>query len=300
MEQFLIEQGTTLYSVFLLSSLAIVPVWEHVASRRHLRRPLTTRWTGNLSLFFVNGVLMWLVYGGWGIAASMAAAQYQWGLMHHLPLPNWLEVVVGLLLLDLGHFAVHWALHKVPLLWRIHRLHHTDQDFDFTTATRFHPFEAIVETGDNLLVLILIGAPPLSVAIYVLSYAITTVWVHGNVRMPPGWDRRMRWIMVTPDMHRVHHSQIQRETDSNYGGFLSLWDRLLGTYVDEPVGGHEGMAIGIREFEDPRHIRLDWMLRNPFLHGGHLPTRSDALNGRAAACTPSSQARGASRSLFSK
>ncbi len=144
-------------------------------------------------------------------------------------------------------------------------MHHTDQDFDFTTGARFHPIEAVVEHGANLLVVVLVGAPPLSVAIYVLSYAITTVWVHGNIRMPTGWDRRMRWIVVTPDMHRVHHSQIQRETDSNYGGFMSLWDRLFGTYVDEPVGGHEGMAIGIREFDDPRHIRLGWMLKNPFL-----------------------------------
>ena len=265
MERFLLEHASTLYSAFLLSSLALVAIWEHVASRRRLRANMTTRWTSNLSLLFANGVLMWLVYGGWGIAASMAASHQQWGLMHHVALPAWMEVVLALLLLDLGHFAIHWTLHNVPVLWRIHRLHHTDQDFDFTTAARFHPLEAIVETGANLLVVVLVGAPPLSVAIYVLSYAITTVWVHGNIRMPDGWDVRLRRILVTPDMHRTHHSQLQNETNSNYGGFLSLWDRVFGTYVHDPVGGHEGMVIGIREFDDPRHIRLGWMLRNPFL-----------------------------------
>lgn len=283
MERLLFDHGSTLYSVFLLSSLAIVAFWEHVAARRRLRAELTTRWAGNFSLLFVNGILMWLAYAGWGIAASMAASKYQGGLMHHVTLPGWMEVIVALLLLDLGHFAIHWVLHKVPLLWRVHRVHHTDQDFDFTTGARFHPIEAIVEHGANLLVVVLVGAPPLSVMIYVLSYAITTVWVHGNVRMPRGWDRRMRWIVVTPDMHRVHHSQIQRETDSNYGGFLALWDRLFGTYVDEPAGGHEGMAIGIREFDDPRHIRLVWMLKNPFLSetaqpragGGYEADRGD-------------------------
>ena len=283
MKQFLIEQGSALYGAFLLSSFALVAIWEHVASRRRLRRELPTRWAGNLGLLFVNGGLMWLVYAGWGIAASMAAAQYQWGIMHHVALPGWFEVIVALLLLDLGHFAIHWALHNVPVLWRIHRLHHTDQDFDFTTAARFHPIEAIVEHGANLLVVVLVGAPPLSVAVYVLSYAITTVWVHGNIRMPEGWDRRMRWLVVTPDMHRVHHSQVQRETDSNYGGFLSVWDRLFGTYVHEPAGGHEGMSIGIREFDDPRHIRLEWMLRNPFLHGSESAAHPDELNGRTAA-----------------
>lgn len=273
MEHFLIEHGSTLYSVFLLSSIAVVAIREHVAPRRRLRADLTTRWFGNLSLLFINGLLMWLAFAGWGIAASMAASQYQWGLMHHVALPGWFEVIAALLLLDLGHFAIHFALHKVPLLWRIHRLHHTDQDFDFTTGSRFHPLEALVESGANLMVIVLVGAPTLSVVLYVLAYAITTVWVHGNIRMPAGWDRRLRSILVTPDMHRVHHSQIQRETDSNFGGLLSLWDRLFGTYVHEPVGGHEGMVIGIREFDDPRHIRLGWMLRNPFLQPVTQPSR---------------------------
>ena len=281
MERFLVEHGTTLYTALVLSSLAIVPVWESVAPRRQLRASMTTRWASNLSLLFANGILMWLVYGGWGIAASMAASQHGFGLMHHIALPVWLEILLALMLLDLGHFAIHWALHNVPVLWRIHRLHHTDQDFDFTTAARFHPLEAIVETGANLLVVVLVGAPPLSVAIYALSYAITTVWVHGNIRMPDGWDARLRWILVTPDMHRTHHSQIPSETNSNYGGFLSLWDRVFGTYVHEPTGGHEGMVIGIREFDDPRHVRLDWMLRNPFLRAASRAPASAEMNRRA-------------------
>jgi sterol desaturase/sphingolipid hydroxylase (fatty acid hydroxylase superfamily) len=276
-EAFVIRHGTTLYTALMLSSLAIVAIWEHLAARRQLRANMATRWAGNLSLLFGNGILMYLVYGGWGIAASVAASQHEFGLMHHVALPMWLEVVLALLLLDLGHFAIHWTLHNLPALWRIHRLHHTDLDFDFTTAARFHPFEAIVETGANLLVVVLVGAPPLSVTLYALSYAATTVWVHGNVRMPDGWDVRFRRILVTPDMHRTHHSQRPSETNSNYGGFLSLWDRLFGTYVHEPAGGHQEMAIGIREFDDPRHIRLGWMLRNPFLRPTSLRVRAAGI-----------------------
>lgn len=199
------------------------------------------------------------------MGAAIVASKSDWGLLQQVDLPYWVAFIVALLLLDLGHYGIHWAFHMIPLLWRIHRLHHCDQDFDLTTGSRFHPFEAVLEHGANLLVVVLVGPPALAIIVFVLAHTMTNYWVHGNIRMPAGWDRRIRWLFVTPEMHRTHHSQIEQETNSNYGGLFSFWDRLLRNYVDEPRGGHEGMAIGIKEFADQRHLRLDWMLRHPML-----------------------------------
>lgn len=265
MEQFLLDHHGVVYSSVFFGTIAVVALWESLAPRRALRASMTTRWTGNFGCLLFGGLLLWSVYAGWGIGASVMAAQYQWGLLHLMDLPYWAEFAIALALLDFGHYAIHWCLHRFEPLWRIHRLHHTDQDFDFTTGWRFHPLEAVLEHGANLLVVLLVGPPVMAVMLFALSYALTTCWVHGNIRMPGNCDSILRRVLVTPDMHRTHHSQIERETNSNYGGLFSLWDRLFGTYVDRPSEGHEGMRIGIREFSDPKHVRFDWMMRNPLL-----------------------------------
>lgn len=264
-EQFLGSHHGTLYGLIFFCSFGGVALWEAFAPRRRLRASLPLRWSGNLGCLLINGLLLWGIYGSWGVGAAIVASDFQWGLLQQVALPYWVEFTVALLLLDLGHYAIHWAFHKVPMLWRMHRLHHSDQDFDLTTGSRFHPLEAVLEHGANLLVVVLVGPPTLAILLFVLAYGLTTYWVHGNIRMPAGWDRRIRRLFITPDMHRTHHSQVEQETNSNYGGLFSFWDRLFGNYVDEPRGGHEGMAIGLREFSDARHIRLDWMLRNPLL-----------------------------------
>jgi len=156
----------------------------------------------------------------------------------------------------------------------MHRLHHTDQDFDFTTGSRFHPFEAVLEYGANLAFAVVVGAPVAAVLTFVFAYVLTTCWVHGNIRIPTNWDRRIRLLLITPDMHRTHHSQISSETNSNYAGLFSFWDRVFGTYVEQPVGGHAGMAIGLREFTDERHLRLGAMMLNPFLAARSSPDPS--------------------------
>lgn len=265
-EAFLLANSASVYATLLLVSLGVVALWEHAAPRRPPSDDLGVRWSGNIFLFFLNGVLLWFVYASLGVGASVTAAERGWGLLQQVSvLPPWAEFVVALLLMDVGHYLIHRAFHQIPLLWRMHRLHHTDPDFDFTTGSRFHPFEAVLEHGANLAVVALVGPPVLAVLLFSLSYAVTTALVHGNIRLPSGWDRAARLLFVTPDMHRTHHSQIERETNSNYGGLFSFWDRVLGSYVDEPEGGHEGMRIGLREFSDERHIRLVPMLINPFL-----------------------------------
>ena len=265
MEAFLLSHQSAVYACLFLGTLGAVALWEFAWPKRHLNAPMTVRWSGNLGLLLINSALFWLIFPGFGVGAAVVAAGQDWGVLRLLEMPYWLHFVLAIVLLDLGHFAIHYLFHHVPALWRLHRLHHTDQDFDFSTAVRFHPGEAVLEHGANLAVILVVGPPVLAVLLFTLTYLLTTFWVHGNVRMPADWDRGIRWAFITPDMHRTHHSQVKAETNSNYGGLFSGWDRLFGTYVDEPAAGHEGMAIGLPEFRDERHIRLRWMLANPLL-----------------------------------
>ena len=209
--------------------------------------------------------LLWMIYPGIGVGSAMLAAEQEWGILRIVELPYWLTFVLAIVLLDLGHYVIHYLFHRVPFLWRMHRLHHSDPDFDFSTGVRFHPFEAVLEYGANLAVVLLVGPPLPAVLVFAFTYVLTTYWVHGNIRMPVGWDRALRRVFVTPDMHRTHHSENVLETNSNYGGMFSLWDRLFGNYVDEPERGHDGMVIGLREFRALRDIEMGGMLMNPLL-----------------------------------
>jgi len=265
-ESFLLANQSAIYACIFLGTLGAVALWELVSPRRDLRASMRVRWSGNFALLFLNSGLMWLVYPGFGIGAALVASGQGWGLLRLVEMPYWLQFALAIVLLDLGHFGIHYAFHRVPALWRLHRLHHTDQDFDFSTAVRFHPGEALLEHGANLTIIFVVGPPVLAVMLFVFSYLLTTFWVHGNIRMPANLDRRIRRLFITPDMHRTHHSQVEAETNSNYGGLFSCWDRLFGTYVDEPRAGHEGMAIGLPEFLAERHLRLGWMLANPVLN----------------------------------
>ena len=279
MESFLLANQSAIYTFLFLGTMGVVAFWEYVAPRRELRASMRVRWAGNFGVLCINTVLLWLVYPGFGIGAAIFAADRNWGLMRLVDAPYWLAFLLSIVLLDLGHFGIHFLFHRIPVLWRMHRLHHTDQDFDFTTAIRFHPAEAVLEYGANLVVVLLVGPPVLAVMLFAFSYVLTTSWVHGNIRMPVGSDRRIRRLIVTPDMHRTHHSQVEAETNGNYGGLFSFWDRLFGTYVDEPKAGHEGMAIGLREFDNDRHVSLTWMLANPLLN----PPRISETDGEMGA-----------------
>jgi sterol desaturase/sphingolipid hydroxylase (fatty acid hydroxylase superfamily) len=264
-EALFLQYQSEIYTCVFFGTFSLVALWEMYFPRRSLVTSLRTRWAGNIGVLVVNTTLTWLIYPGFGFAAALLVAENNWGLLNWLSMPYWASFVAALIILDLGHFLIHFAFHKIPLLWRAHRLHHTDPDFDITTGIRFHPAEAILEHGANLLVIVLVGPPVGAVIVFITAYLLTTFWVHGNIVMPRGSDKFIRRLFVTPEMHRTHHSEIPRETDSNYGGLFSFWDKLFGTYVDEPQHGHEGMTIGLKEFRDERHITLGPMLANPLL-----------------------------------
>ncbi|MFO7552105.1 MAG: sterol desaturase family protein [Haliea sp.] len=251
-------------AVFTLILLAMA-VWEVVASRRPQNIQRRQRWPSNLSIVALDTLVIRLIFPMAAIGASLVADQRGWGLFNVTAAPMWLALVASVILLDLAIYFQHRLFHAVPWLWRLHRMHHADLEFDVTTGLRFHPLEILISMGIKLLVVILLGAPAAAVLVFEVLLNATSMFNHGNVRLPTRIDRWLRLLVVTPDMHRVHHSIIRRETDSNFGFSLPWWDRLFGTYIDQPTAGHLGMTIGIEAFREPRDLRLDRMLLQPFV-----------------------------------
>lgn len=250
---------------FFLSAIVLVIVWELRAPRRVLRMPRTLRWFSNLGLLVLNTLLLRLVLplAAAGIAAFGVANG--WGLMNHFSVPLWLAVPVGVITMDLAIWLQHVMFHAVPALWRLHQVHHTDLDYDVTTGSRFHPVEIGLSMLIKFATIIVIGPPVVAVVIFEVLLNVTASFNHGNIRLPIGLDRVLRWFVVTPDMHRVHHSIEDDETNSNFGFNLPWWDRLFGTYRDQPRAGHEDMTVGVRGHTDPREVaRLDGLLLLPF------------------------------------
>ena len=194
----------------------------------------------------------------------MLGAKRGWGLFNNLPFPSWVEVVASVVILDAAIYLQHVMFHAVPALWRVHRMHHADLDFDVTTGARFHPIEIGLSMLLKFGLVVALGAPALGVLSFEVLLNATSMFNHGNLRIPVRFDRYLRWLMVTPDMHRVHHSIVVTETNSNFGFNLPWWDRLLGTYRDQPAAGHDGMTIGIEQFRDARELRIDRMLLQPW------------------------------------
>jgi sterol desaturase/sphingolipid hydroxylase (fatty acid hydroxylase superfamily) len=190
-------------------------------------------------------------------------------------MPHWLAVVACVLALDLLIYGQHVAFHKVAPLWRLHRMHHADLDIDVTTGARFHPVEILLSLGIKLIAVLALGAPPLSVLLFEVLLNATSMFNHANLALPGWLDRMLRWVLVTPDMHRVHHSWHRDETDSNFGFSLSWWDRVFGTYRDQPRDGHQGMTIGLADFRDPADLRLDRMLLQP-LRAENVPSSQES------------------------
>ena len=203
------------------------------------------------------------------MAVALAVADQGWAVLPLSTLPLWLAVIASLLALDLGKYLQHVLLHRVPFLWRVHRMHHSDHDYDFTTGLRFHPFEALFTLAVNVAVIVFLGVPAVAVLVHELLFVVFAFWAHGNVHYPLGFDRWMRVALVTPDMHRVHHSSVARESTSNFGGVLTCWDRLFGTYVAQPDAGHLRMTIGLVDRRDAKYLNLPWMLAEPFLPTSH-------------------------------
>jgi len=264
MESSLVAYGATLVGCVFWLTLALVASWEWIAPRRELTSSLRLRWTNNFGVWLVDDLATRWAFPMVGVAFAIFVAQRGWGLFHLLAVPSWLAAVISLPLLDLIRYWEHWLYHRVPLFWRMHRMHHTDVDCDVTAAIRSHPFQALTGTASTLVMIAALGVPPVAVVVDQVLGAASSLFTHGNVRIPPRFDAVLRWIFVTPEMHRVHHSSVSAETDSNFCQVYPWWDRLFGTYVEQPRAGHERMTIGLERFRERKHSLLPWMLALPF------------------------------------
>ena len=252
---------------FFVGIFALVALWELAAPRRTLTRSRWLRWYANIGIVALNTLLVRLIFPFAPVALAVVAADRGWGVLNLVAWPLWLEVVIAVLVLDLVIYLQHVMFHAVPALWRLHRMHHADLDFDVTTGSRFHTIEIALSMLLKFAAVVVLGPPALGVLIFEVLLNGTSMFNHGNLRLPPGLDRVLRWFLVTPDMHRVHHSDIAAETNSNFGFNLPWWDRLFGTYRAQPSLGHENMTIGLDAFRDDGELHLHRMLLQPFRRG---------------------------------
>ena len=262
--------------VFFVGVLAAMAVWEVLAPRRPLAESKPLRWFSNLGLVVVNTIAVRLAFALGAVGVALVAQERGWGLFNNVALPDWLAVVLAVLALDFAIYLQHVMFHAVPLFWRLHMVHHADLDFDVTTGLRFHTIEILLSMGIKVGAIILLGTPAAAVLIFEVLLNATSMFNHSNVRMPAWLDRVLRLVVVTPDMHRVHHSTIARETNSNFGFNLPWWDYLMGTYRSQPAKGHDGMQIGLSQFRDRRVEWLHSMLLLPFVgNRGEYPINRD-------------------------
>ena len=239
-------------------------VWELLTPRRPQAIGRNWRWPNNLGVLAVDALLVRVLLPITAVGLALVAEAHGFGLFNIIALPTWASIVLSVILLDLAIYLQHVLFHAVPALWRLHRMHHADLEFDVTTGLRFHPIEILLSTGIKLAVVATFGTPAAAVLIFEVLLNATSMFNHSNIRVASEIDRVLRWFVVTPDMHRVHHSILRRETNSNFGFNLPWWDRLLGTYRAQPAAGHDAMTIGIEQFRDARELGLDRMLLQPF------------------------------------
>ncbi|MGB7535277.1 MAG: sterol desaturase family protein [Azonexus sp.] len=250
---------------FFVGMLALIGAWEIVAPRRALTLSKAQRWSANLGLVALNTVLLRLIFPLAGAGMAAFCAENGWGILNHFQVPAILAVPLAVIALDFVIWLQHVMVHAVPLFWRLHRVHHADPDYDVTTGARFHPLEIVLSMLIKFATIVVLGPPVVAVVIFEVLLNATAMFNHGNIGLPATLDRVLRRVLVTPDMHRVHHSIEDDETNSNFGFNLPWWDRLFGTYRDQPRAGQLGMVIGIRDHADPREVaRLDGMLLLPF------------------------------------
>lgn len=258
------NEGAIRLAVFL-GLFALLAISEWLKPRRRLTVSKGHRWTTNILIVLLDSVIVRLIFPAAAVGVALWADANGYGLFNSVAAPLWLAIAVSFLVLDFAVWLSHVLSHKIPLFWRFHRMHHSDRDIDVTTAIRFHPIEIVVSMIWKVAWVVALGAPAVAVIVFEIALNGTAMFNHSNWKLPLGLDRLLRLIVVTPDMHRVHHSSINRETDSNYGFNLPWWDRLFGTYIDQPQLGHDGMEIGLREWQDERPTRLGWSLSVPFI-----------------------------------
>lgn len=258
-----IGEGALRFGVFAVVFLAMA-LAELAAPRRPLGRGRRGRWLTNVLIVVVDALAVRLLFPLAAVGIALWAETQGYGVFRWLEAPVWLAGLVAFFVLDFAVWAQHWVTHKVPVLWRIHRVHHSDVDIDLTTGIRFHPIEIVLSMLWKMAVIVALGAPAAAVFVFEVVLNGMAMFNHANLRLPLWLDRGLRLLVVTPDMHRVHHSVVRRETDANYGFNLSWWDRLFGTYVPQPEQGHEGMTVGLKAYQTDDPTRLGWSLALPF------------------------------------
>ncbi len=251
---------------FFFGIFAVMAAWEVVAPKRALTVSKAVRWGNNLGLVFLNSLILRLLFPAAAVGMAASAAEQGWGLLNYYPLPGVVAIVVSVIAMDFVIYLQHVMVHAVPALWRLHRVHHADLDYDVTTGARFHTLEIILSMLIKFATIVVLGPPVVAVVIFEVILNATAMFNHGNVSLPRGLDRVLRWFVVTPDMHRVHHSVEDDEANSNFGFNLPWWDRLFGTYRDQPRAGHQGMTIGIHKYRSTEQVSwLPGMLALPFV-----------------------------------
>ena len=265
MQELIGEQETTIRLIAFAGLFALFALTEALKPRRRLTVSKANRWFTNLAIVVLDSLIVRLIFPAAAVGVAFWASASGFGLFNLLDAPFWITVIVSFVVLDFAVWLSHVLSHKIPLFWRFHRMHHADRDIDVTTAIRFHPIEIILSMVWKACWVVVIGAPAAAVIIFETVLNGTAMFNHSNTKLSPLMDKILRSFVVTPDMHRVHHSTITTETDSNYGFNLPWWDKLFGTYVDQPALGHEKMQIGLSEWQDERPTRLGWSLSVPFL-----------------------------------
>jgi sterol desaturase/sphingolipid hydroxylase (fatty acid hydroxylase superfamily) len=279
-EQFVTSHEPEIRLGFFVGIFVLVAIWELVAPSRVPTVSRALRWTSNLGLVLLNTLLLRLIFPLAAVGVAAFCATNGWGVLNHFQVPFWLAAPLAVIAMDFVIWLQHVMFHAVPVLWRLHRVHHADLDYDLTTGSRFHPIEIALSMLIKVATITVLGPPVVAVVIFEVILNAAAMFNHGNIRLPASVDRVLRWVIVTPDMHRVHHSVEDDETNSNFGFNLPWWDRLLGTYREQPRAGQVGMTIGIHGHTDLREVaRLDGMLLMPFT--GESESESYAINRRS-------------------
>ncbi|MEP0944620.1 MAG: sterol desaturase family protein [Rhizobiaceae bacterium] len=265
MQELVASHESTIRLIAFVGLFGLFALTEFLRPRRPLTVSKAHRWFTNLAIVVLDSLLVRLLFPAAAVGLALWGESQGIGLFNLIEPPFWLAVLVSVVVLDFAVWLSHVLSHKIPIFWRFHRMHHSDRDIDVSTAIRFHPIEIIVSMGWKVAWVLLIGAPAVAVILFETLLNGTAMFNHSNTKLPLWLDRMLRLVLVTPDMHRVHHSIKGRETNSNYGFNLPWWDRLFGTYIDQPAAGHDDMQIGLPEWQDDRPTRLGWSLSVPFL-----------------------------------
>jgi sterol desaturase/sphingolipid hydroxylase (fatty acid hydroxylase superfamily) len=266
MTDFILDHELFIRLAVFITIFALMAVWEIAQPCRRQSYTRLQRWSGNLGITLLNSLLLRLLFPAAAVGFAALISEKGWGLLNLTTLPYWLNVLIAVTLMDMVIYLQHVMVHAVPALWRLHRVHHADPDYDLTTGARFHPIEIILSMLIKIAAIAALGPPIIAVLIFEVLLNGMAMFNHGNVSLPKSIDRKLRWLLVTPDMHRVHHSLIPNEANSNFGFNLSIWDRLMGTYQAQPILGHQQMQIGVKTLQDPSLItKLGGMLIIPFL-----------------------------------